>query len=383
MLTKLKGPLTAAMVSSLALVPATTVAYMATADIAVAKSDKAGGGGKGGGQKSAKSKSGTKGKSAAKGKSGTKSASAKGGKSRAHTGLDKFIGKLTGKKTVTKTKRASGGAKVAGASKKSLEYGMHPSELGKMNGALNANVNALIAHVKNGNTNGPIGGMAALAVAGYAATGADETVELADKFATLDQMLIDNDYVDAEGNPDLQAYLDALESTPGNGENSVIRDALDGIGDLTLEQALLAENNGEQDFESLADYEAWRDGTTGADPIDGAGDLITELEGQDRPDDELVDYYRERIEDRTAAEDYMLSIWNKGDGDDTMRSEQEERLLTTLYDRIEADGDALTGAIEEHADLPEPPAPDAGDEVVECAADDAECGVDEELAAAE
>ena len=42
---------------------------------------------------------------------------------------------------------------------------MHPSNLGKMNGPLNANVNALIAHVKNGNTNGPIGGMAALAVA--------------------------------------------------------------------------------------------------------------------------------------------------------------------------------------------------------------------------
>lgn len=369
MLNKLKGPLTAAMVSSLALIPATTIAYVATTSIAVAKSDKAGGGGKGASQKAAKSQSATK------GKSGTKSASAGGTKSRGHTGLDKFIGKLTGKKSASRTTHASAGPMS--------DEGMHPSQLGKMNGALNANVNALIAHVKNGNSNGPIGGMAALAVAGYAATGADESVELADKFAALDQMLISNGYVDDENNPDLQAYLDAIAPTPGNGENGVIQDALNGIGDLTVEEALLAENNGVQDFATLDDYVAWRDGTAGATPIEGAGDLIAELDGQDRPDGELVDYYRDRIADRTAAEDYMLLIWNKGDGDDTVRSEEEEQLLKALYSRIEADGEALTGAIEEYADLPVPPAPSAGEEIMECSAEDTECAMEEELAAAE
>lgn len=373
MLNKLKGPLTAAMVSSLALVPAATVAYMATADIAIAKSDKAGGNGKGNGA--------TKSSSAgSKGKSGTKSASAGGSKSRGHGGLDKFLGKLTGKQAAQS--KGSGGA--AGKSKKLVEEGtMHASALGKMNGPLHANVNALIAHVKNGNTNGPIGGMAALAVAGYAATGAEEALAIADKFAALDQLLIDNEYVDDEGNPDLQAYLDDLEPTPGNGENQAIEDALNGIGDLTIEEALMGANNGAQDFESVDEYVAWRDGTAGADPIEGAGDLIAELDGQERPDDELVDYYNDRITDRTAAEDYMLSIWNKGDGDDTMRSAEEDQLLTTLYDRLAADGDALTGAIEEYADLPEPPAPEETEEVAECGAEDAECAGDEEIAAAE
>lgn len=377
MLSKLKGPLTAAMVSSLALVPATTVAYVATADIAVAKSDKAGGGGKGASQKSSKSKAGTK------GKSGSKSAS-RSGKSRGHTGLDKFLGKLTGKKTVTKTKRASAAPKVAAAPKKALtEDAMHPSQLGKMNGALNANVNALIAHVKNGNTNGPIGGMAALAVAGYAAEGAAETITLYEDFAALDQMLIDNGYTDDEGNPDLQAYLDALEPTEGNGGNDVIQNALDGTGDLTLEEALMAENNGVQDFETLDDYVAWRDGTPGADPIDGADTLIARTDGVERPSDEDIAYAEDRIADKTSAEDYMLSIWNKGDGDDSMRSDAEEQLLAELYKRIEADGEALTGAIEEYADLPEPPAPDEGEDLTECAADAAECAPEEEIAAAE
>ena len=44
---KFKGPLTVLMVSSLAIVPAATIAYVATADAAFAKSDKAGGNGNG------------------------------------------------------------------------------------------------------------------------------------------------------------------------------------------------------------------------------------------------------------------------------------------------------------------------------------------------
>lgn len=359
MLSKLKGPLTAAMVSSLALVPAAAIAFMATAEIAIAKSDNAGGNGKGhGGQKSVS------------GSSARSSSSGGGGKSRGHGALDKLFGKITGQAT-------------ASAKKTQTEGEMHPSQLGKMNGALNANVNALIAHVKNGNTNGPIGGMAALAVAGYAADGAAEIIARYEDFAALDQLLIDNGYVDADGSPDLQAYLDALEGVAGNGINPTIEDAIAGVGTLTLEEALLFDNNGVQDFATLEEYEAWRDGTAGADPIEGADTLITDLEGQERPTEEEVDFAEDRIEDRTSAEDYMLSIWNKGDGDDSVRSESEEELLTLLYDRIAADGETLDMAIEEHADLPEPPAPVEGEVVTECAADDLDCAPLEEVAAAE
>jgi hypothetical protein len=54
---------------------------------------------------------------------------------------------------------------------------MHPSQLGNMNGALNANINAVLAHIRNGNTNGPVGGLAALAVADAALAEADRVLE--------------------------------------------------------------------------------------------------------------------------------------------------------------------------------------------------------------
>lgn len=53
---------------------------------------------------------------------------------------------------------------------------MRPSQLGNMNGALNANINAVLAHIRNGNVNGPVGGLAALAVADAALADAERVV---------------------------------------------------------------------------------------------------------------------------------------------------------------------------------------------------------------
>lgn len=389
MLKTLKGPLAAAMLSSLAIVPASTVAFLGSADVAVAKSEKSSGGG-GGKSNGAQSSGKSNGKSGSAGaKAEKKSASSGGSKARGHGGLDKFVSKLTGKDKTkpAKSKSAVGSAKVAltGPKERPIKDLMHPSNLGKMNGPLHANVNALIAHVKNGNTNGPIGGMAALAVAGYAAEGAEDTLSLYTDFAELDRLLTENGYIGEDGDPDLQAYLDALQDMPPNPLIDDIELAIVGDTDarFSLEDALKTENNMVQDFATVDDYIAWRDGSPGATPIDGADTLITDLEGQERPGDEEVDFANQVIGDRTAAEDYMLSIWNKGDGDDTMRSEAENELLTILYDRIAADGETLDSAIEEHADLPEPPAPDADEEVAECSADDTDCTVDEEIASAD
>lgn len=371
----IKSTITAVLLSSVALVPATTVALVVTADAVEAKSNNGGGNGGGGGNKggnSAKSKSDNK--SASRGGSGGGNSKARGsGKDpignflRKVTGQEKKQEKAKTRTTTTKAKRAPSTTKVAKATP--AKDAMHPSNLGKMNGALNANVNALIAHVKNGNTNGPIGGMAALAVAGYAAEGAAETLELDGKFAALDTALIENGYVDADGNADLEGYLAAVEGVPANGEIDAIEDALTNIDSpLSVEEALLAENNGTQDFASVEEYEAWRDGVAGADPIDGADEMIAELDGLERPSEEDLADAGARLEDQTAAEDYMLSIWNKGDNDATVRSEEEENLLAKLYERIEADGDELTSAIEEYADLPEEPVEE--EDVTSCESDE-------------
>ena len=404
MLKSLKAPFAAILLSSVALVPATTVAFVATADVAVAKSDNAGGGGKGnsGGKSGNAKSSGSKGGSSAKATtSGSKGGGKSGGgatASRGHGGLDDLFNKITGKgKTKSanvKRNTASGSAKVAGATPKQRpEKGdMHASSLGKMNGALNANVNAIIAHVKNGNTNGPIGGMAALAVAGYAAEGAAETIALAEEFAALDQALIDAGFVDDEGAPDLQAYLDSLEGVEGQGEITAIEEAIAGEeGAPTLEEALSGEVNMVQDFETLEDYLAYRDGTAGAAPIDAIDTPLIATDGLERPSDEDLEYAAERIDDRTEAEDYMLSIWNKGDGaeftegEERVRTDAEIALLDALYDRLDADGEVLSSAIEEYADLPEAPMEDepvVEDEVTECTGGDPDCVVAEEEVAA-
>ncbi len=373
----LKGPLTAAMLSSVALVPAATIALIGSADVAVAKSEKSGGngGGNGGRGNGADKSQG----SGSKSSSNTKSASTgAGGKAGGHGGFDKFLGKLTGKDKVRssdgKVRSSGGSAKVAAtpATKPNADP-MHPSNLGKMNGALNANTNAIIAHVRNGNTNGPIGGMAALAVAGYAAGQADELLSLNEQFVALDDLLIANDYVDEEGNPDLQAYLDALEPTVGNGEITLIEDAIaSGIED-DIADALMGANNEEQDFASVAEYELWRDGEPGEDPIEGADELIAGLDGLERPSEEDIAEAEQQAADRTAAEDYMLSIWNKGDGDDSLRSEEEVALLEKLYERLDADGESLTSAIEEHTASTEEPVVDETleDELTECLPDEA------------
>ena len=70
-------------------------------------------------------------------------------------GLSALLDKVTGKDREKKVKvvrksTVSAAPTVAAAApaRPAKGSGMHPSELGKMNGALNANVNALIAHLK-------------------------------------------------------------------------------------------------------------------------------------------------------------------------------------------------------------------------------------------
>ncbi|TGD63987.1 hypothetical protein EYC08_11130 [Tabrizicola sp. WMC-M-20] len=70
---------------------------------------------------------------------------------------------------------------------------LHPSNLGKLNGAINASANAKLAHIRNGNFTGPVGMAAALALADYnysiqneAFLSASRALELAAAFAVID-----------------------------------------------------------------------------------------------------------------------------------------------------------------------------------------------------
>ena len=352
MLNKLKGPLTAAMVSSLALVPAATVAYVATADIAVAKSDKAGGGGKGGSQKSAKSKSGTK------GKSGTKSAS-RSGKSRAHTGLDKFIGKLTGKDRSRTAKVRS-----SGSGAKPKDDLMHASNLGNMNGALHANENAIAAHIRNGNTNGPVGLMAAYVVGrSTTANALDGLGEGAGNYIELNDLLVEQGYVDENGNPDLNAYLDSGDVSPE------IDSTLDRIS-WSEHDKLLAEN-GYVDGDGNPDYQAYVD----------SGDVNTDIEDASTEpggfDEDLYADVNDASGDLTAEEDAaqaLIDYWNKKD---SAPAETEEELRAALEARaMELEE---TGVVSDA--LPEPEV-ETLEDVTSCDPAATECGSEEEIASA-
>jgi len=63
--------------------------------------------------------------------------------------------------------------KPAKATSVAAADGLSPRELGKMNGAMNASINAVLAHIRNGQTSkGPVGALAGLAVADTTAAAA-------------------------------------------------------------------------------------------------------------------------------------------------------------------------------------------------------------------
>jgi hypothetical protein len=57
--------------------------------------------------------------------------------------------------------------------------------LGNINGALTANINAALAHMRNGNENGPVGHVAALAAATASAEGGQVLLDRAALFDLL------------------------------------------------------------------------------------------------------------------------------------------------------------------------------------------------------
>ncbi len=101
--------------------------------------------------------------------------------------------KSTGKDTSATKSAAKKPATAAATTEEVVDVALTPSELGKMNGALHASINAITAHIRNGQiTNGPVGLMAGLAIADAtaaeataAAAGAAEVLDLAAAYDAL------------------------------------------------------------------------------------------------------------------------------------------------------------------------------------------------------
>lgn len=429
----LKATLLTALLSSVAVAPIATVTFVASADAAYAKSDK--GGGKGGGN-SASSKKSDKG---AKTKTTRGGGSAKAGKSGG--GLNGLLDKITGKdKKQQKVAKRSGTSaaktkapKVASAPQaRKVKDAMHPSNLGKMNGALNANINAVLAHIKNGNTNGPVGAMAFLAVGKATAAEGQLVFDLQNDFLTLDEQLglagydsVEAYYAALDGEEPIapipaieeaitalgdaqQSEADlkaALESAGYFGDSALadylaagagvmqVDDAIEAYTDPADAEADLAQALTDAMYEGddpLADYQADKDGTPPIEEITDLSDAIATLGGnagersditETEPTAEELEIAAEQVAAEGEAEDYILSMWNKAD---TAPEETEEQLLAALHEKLDANADAIAAAIAETQPDEVDPLEDPLDEdVAGCEAEDADCVEEEDMAAAE
>jgi len=317
MLKSLKVSFTAVLLGSVAAVPAASVALISTTGAVHAKSGDSNGG------KGGNSSHQSNGKSANIGHAGGNGKSQKGGLGK---GLNKFFASITGED----------GTSSGTVKKGKLINGMHPSDLGNMNGAYHANINAVLAHIRNGNTNGPVGLMAELAVADHSAQGAQQIIDLVGA-------------LDAAGYATVQDYFAALQGTPGNGSIDEIESAIAGGDQTTIDLAL--QNNG---FASLGDYIVYRDGTPGVpnDPaLDDAvaalgGDASTYTDTSVVVDEQAIADANTALGKKSGAEGDILAYWNKnGDTDPSVVSPDEQSLLDTLYSRFDGNEAAIGDAI--------------------------------------
>ncbi len=301
----LKAALLATTLGAVALLPAATVMTLASVESAYAKGGNGngnGGNGKGGGRSSEVRGGGEKaerggGKPSWAGKGNRESGQATRG---GGDPVGNFLKRLTGQENKGTRKaaratptRSAPNASIAPAPRPTRSVGgtqLHPSELGNMNGALNANMNAVLAHVRNGNTNGPVGQMAALAVAHAAAAESGELLASEDgRNYRLFQAV-----VAGEGYDSLAQYLASGQ------ENDTIDGALEAF----------------EDFDT-ATYDA----------VVGA----TETEA-----------------DLLSAQESILAYWNKNpDPAPEIDEELEQPLLDSLMSRFDGHEEEIEAAIAE------------------------------------
>ena len=356
MLKPLKSTLTAMMLSAVAVTPVATISFMASAEMAIAKGkkDKAERGNRGG----------KGGKPAWAGKGGGKGKAAKtGGQGKAK----KFAAATTTSDCPPEDDTCVPDLRQ-----------LHPSELGNMNGALNASENAILAHIRNGNmSNGPVGHMAALAVAGYDRDAALELAAspLAQDYAALDAAAVaaSEGLTDGEGNPIVfENYEDYLAYAAENGPLDSMTAAESSFGANSLDAAAqsVVDAEGNQLYDDYEQYkQAVVDGTQEPDVNVLAAESVADL-GYDATTAENLDKTVEDAEasyaDAMAA---MQKYWNKGDSS----SDDADDLAAMLEARLDSYQN-VNATIEEQRAAEEPALTEG--EVV-CEEGDVDCTPDE------
>ena len=337
-----KAALLATAMTATALLTAAGIVTLATADAAFAKGGGNGNGGNGGGGnggrgnggQGAETRGGQKdangggrpdwaGSRGNGGKSGGRSESARGGSDpisnfiRGLTGEEKREARGQARTSAREVRRAptehAPQASIAPVKRPARNSEMHPSALGNMNGAMNANINAVLAHIRNGNTNGPVGGFAALAIADAAYADADADRVL--KEETLARLLEENGY------DSVKAYQEAVSGdNPAAAEIPALDAAIAELGD---------------DVNIDGSLEEWR------------------------PDPDAVSLSADAAAAKLAAEENLLASWNKnGDPDPEVVTDAERTLLDDLRLRLDGHEDEIGQAIQEAearaaSDLPE------------------------------
>lgn len=330
MVKTLKASLTAIMLSSVAAVPVATVAYFATSDATFAKSENSRGGERGKSEEA---------KSRAKEKSGHRSQAKE---------------RSNGKQKVSKAKD---GPKAVESEEGVIVF--HPSELGNMNGAMNANINAVLAHIRNGNGNGPVGHLAVLAVMTSKAEGQQDVVDTELAYQELERLLSDGGFASIDEYYDYRNGIDPITSIDD------AKAVLDGYAEGTPEydDALIDLNDALGDnFASYEEYEAARSGFKDTEGFDDSIDLaISGLGGssdsedgfddfsESRPTSDEYNYAVDALEAEDAAEEDILAYWNKNPGGDTPEgedhTEEEKQLLADLKSRFDGNEGAIESAI--------------------------------------
>lgn len=270
-----------------------------------------GGGGNGGG-----------GNGGGGGKGGEKSGDNAGGK-----GNDNASGKSV-ERTTTRDKPAGGKStaeRVAPAGEEG-EVVFAARDLGNMNGAMNANINAVLAHIRNGNYNGPVGAVAGLAAADAQAGDLDSADVLAraeawESWRGTAVNLLGTDYPTV-----LDAYVadraeyDAYQTALGtwNTANEAYQAALADPA-VTPEDAE-ALNPGPAPMEVVFQ------------PDDGIEALLAGQPVVTEPTPEELDLVN-AVSDAEAA---VLALWNKNPNDVDGMSAEEQALLDQLRARFSA-----------------------------------------------
>ena len=320
MLKRFKAPLAAFMLSAAVIVPTASITFVATADAAYAKQKK---------EKKAKKEKKSKKAKSQKRSSRTQSAAPK------RQAQPKKPAKARKSSPKTQTSAQVTGDEVVNGDVDLAS--LHPSQLGNMNGALNANENAILAHIRNGNTtNGPVGLMAALAIANSGAEDADAALDtpLADDYSAVE---------DAARNAGYDSYQDYLAS--GDEPVPAIEDQVASIGQVDLDNAL-------RNYGSYDEYRAAVIGNgTAEEPenpelVDVNIELLNDAVGQyDTETADNLTAAREDVGSRDDALQDLVDYWNKG-GED---SDDAEALKQQLLERVDS-YENVDGTLEALAD---------------------------------